>query len=236
MYLRDSGFTIEENCMSQARWKDGFFSGAGDGVVSKDGIRYVCEYKTANDASFKALKRGQLESIKPLHFAQMQINGDKFNCTHAIYLCVNKNTDELFCDVIEIDPIKVEAIKAKAQYVTLTDKPPPRIASKPSAFQCKFCNVKDVCWGFELPRVHCYNCVNAVKYKSTGAFGCEVDSKKQLDPAMKCDQHVYSPFYMQDAYGWNVIEFHPKERAVQYEHLINGPAPFGVPSKELKID
>jgi CRISPR/Cas system-associated exonuclease Cas4 (RecB family) len=244
MYLRDSGFTIVENCMSQARWTDGFFSGAGDGIVEKDGIRYVCEFKTASDSAFKQLKRGELETIKPMHYAQMQINGSKFDCKYAIYLCVNKNNDELFCDVIEIDSKKVEAIHAKAEYISMADKPPPRIASKPTAYQCKYCHVKDVCHGFELPRINCRNCVNSVKHRSTGSFQCEIlieqaQGKKVIVDALpesgSCPSHTWNPYYMNEVYGWKIVEFHPKERAVQYEHVINGSAPFGVPSKEIKL-
>lgn len=246
MSLRDSGFTIIENCMSQARWTDGFFSGAGDGIVSKDGVRYVCEYKTANDASFKQLKRGELESIKPLHFAQMQINGDKFDCKYAIYLCVNKNTDELFCDVIEIDPKKVEAIKAKAEYISMADKPPPRIASKPTAFACKYCHVKDVCFGFDLPRVNCRNCTSAIKHRASGSFQCEKlneEAKGQvIMPSLPeegfCSSHSFSPFAMQDMYGWQPLEFFPDRRAVKYtkpdgSEIVNGE--FDVKSGELKL-
>lgn len=245
MYLRDSGFTIIENCMAQVRWTDGFFSGAGDGVVEKDSVRYVVEYKTASDSAFKQLKRGELETIKPMHYAQMQINGSKFDCKYAIYLCVNKNNDELFCDVIEIDPKKVESLKAKAEYISMADKPPPRIASKPTAFACKFCHVKDVCHGFELPRINCRNCVNSVKHRSTGSFQCEIlieqaEGKQVIVDALpesgSCEKHVWNPYYMADTYGWKIVEFHPKERAVQYEHLINGSAPFGVPSTEIKLD
>jgi hypothetical protein len=238
--LRDSGFEIIENCMSQARFKDGFFSGAGDGVVGKDGLRFAVEFKTANDATFKGYKRGELKKYRPTYFAQCQINAKKFDCVGTIYLAVNKNDDSLFCDIIMVDEVEIEAIEAKATYITTTDKPPERIAKRPTDFACKFCPAKNVCFGFDLPRVNCRNCVNATKFKSTGTFGCELkrpsDSNNQLDERGWCEQHVFNPHYMNDAYGWNIVEFHPKERAVQYEHVINGPAPFGVPSKELKIE
>lgn len=238
MYLRETGFTIVEDCFSQARWKDGFFSGAGDGVVEKDGMRYVCEYKTASDAAFKQLKRGQLETIKPLHFAQMQINGSKLGCEYAIYLCVNKNNDELFCDIIKIDPVKVAEIKEKAEYITMADKPPDRIATKPTAFACKFCPAKDVCWGFEPPRVNCRNCTSSTKHQKHGSFGCEMhpgNSNNQLDERGWCEHHSFNPFAMNDLYGWSPIEFYPEKRAVKYSNGIINGYDF-VQSRDLKID
>lgn len=241
MYLRDTGFEIVEDCFSQARWTEGFFSGAGDGVVIKDGVRYVCEYKTASDSAFKQLKRGQLETIKPLHYAQMQINGAKFDCEYAIYLAVNKNNDELFCDVVAIDPEKVKEIKAKAEYITSSDKPPERISSKPTSYLCKDCHAKDVCFGFELPRVNCRNCTSVEKHQRYGSFGChkvkQSDRNNQLDERGWCEDHSFNPYAMNDLYGWSPLEFFPKQRAVQYDNgIINGAAPFGVPSKELKLD
>lgn len=247
MYLRDTGFYILDDCFSQARWTEGFFSGAGDGVVTKDGVRYVCEYKTASDSAFKQLKRGQLETIKPLHFAQMQINGAKFDCDYAIYLAVNKNNDELFCDVVAIDPEKVKEIKAKAEYITSSDKPPERIASKPTSYLCKDCNGKDVCFGFELPRVNCRNCTSSSKEPRHGKFLCEKVMKEgtieqrslnnHLPVEGFCESHSFNPYAMNDMYGWSPLEFFPKQRAVKYDNgIINGAAPFGVPSKELKID
>lgn len=237
-YLRELGFEIIENCYSQVRFKDGFFSGAPDGIVSKDGVKYVCEYKTHSLKSFDKLKLGDLEKDFPKHFAQMQINGSKFGCSHAIYLAVCKNDDRLFCDVIEIDLTKVKAIEDKAECISMADKPPERIATKSTAFACKFCHAKNVCWGFEMPRVNCKNCTSVEKNRSDGTWSC--DSHKQLDVRGSCEAHSWNPHAMNDLLQWSPIEFHPKQRAVEYKLpdgsiLINGKSPFGIGSKDLKI-
>lgn len=249
MYLRETGFLIIENCFSQKRFVDGFFSGAGDGVVDKV-ARYACEYKTHSAKSFATLEVGKLESKFPKHFSQCQINAKKFGCVGTIYLAVNKDNDELFCDVIMLDEKKCQEIEAKAEYITMSDKPPPRIASKPTAFDCKFCHAKDVCWGFELPRVHCRNCTSATKHREYGSFGCDkiekgrdVVARMQNDPLPEsgsCSSHSFNPWAMQDMFNYQPIEFHPKERAVTYKkpdgtEIINGAAPFGIESKDMTI-
>lgn len=250
-YLESIGFEVIESCFSQARFTDGFFSGAGDGVLLKDGVRYVAEYKTHSLKSFEKLERGQLERDFPKHSSQIHINGHKLDCTKGIYLAVCKNDDRLFCDIIDIDPVKAKAIQDKAEFITMSDKPPERICSKPTVFGAKFCSAKDVCFGMEVPRVNCRNCTSGDKYREFGAFGCSkigADYKSELmlanDPLPKsgsCEHHSWNPWAMNDLLGYQIIEFYPKERAVKYkkpdgDEIINGAAPFGVESKELKND
>lgn len=249
-YLNQIGFEIVETCTSQKRWVVRFASGAADGIAEKDGKRYVLEYKTHGDSSFKTLKHGQLESTHEKHYAQIQINGDEFDCGFGLYLAVNKNTDELFCDIIPIDKAKADALREKAEYVTMSDKPPERIASKPTAFACKFCHAKDVCWGFAMARVNCRNCTSATKHPEFGSFGCDKIQKEgtaeqrtansQLPESGSCESHSHNPFFVQDVYGHQPIEFYPKERSVKYKRqdgteFINGAAPFGIPSSELEL-
>lgn len=250
MYLRDTGFNVIHDCMQQARWKQGFFSGAPDGVLEKDGVRYLPEYKTIKDAGFKALERGRIESLKPLHFAQIQVNGAEFKCDYGLYLVVNKNTDELFCDVIPIDLKKAQEYRDKAEWITMADKPPDRIATKPTDYRCKQCYLKDVCWGYAKARVNCRGCTSATKHPETASFGCQkiqaegtVDQRSmatQLPPEQKCTSHSYNPFFIQETYGYEPIEFYPEHRAVRYkkqdgEEFVNGEAPFGIPSDELEF-
>jgi hypothetical protein len=248
MYLRETGFNVIHDCMQQARWKHGFFSGAPDGVLEKDGVRYLPEYKTINDSGFKALERGRIESLKPLHFAQIQVNGDEYKCDYGLYLVVNKNTDELFCDIIPIDTKKAQEYRNKSEYITMADKPPERIATKPTDYRCKTCHVRDQCWGYVKPRVSCRNCTSATKHPEQGTFGCEIvqksndvsarSSNNQLDERGWCERHSFNPYAMQELYQWQPMEFYPDRRAVHYKkpdgsEVINGFD--AVQSKDLEI-
>ena len=250
MYLRETGFTIIENCMSQTRWTDGFMSGAGDGVVEKNGERYCVEYKTHSLAQFKTLTRGELIITHPKHFTQCQVNALKFNCVGAIYLAVNKDNDELFCDVIALDNEFANQELAKGEYVTMADKAPDRIASKPTSHLCKFCHAKNVCFGFDQPRINCRSCTSATKHRETGKFGCgkieesgsieQRSSNDHLPESGSCESHSWNPFFVQEFYGHSPIEFFPTERAVKYKRqdgteFINGAEPFGIPSKKLVL-
>lgn len=236
-YLRESGFDIINNCTSQARFTDGFFSGAGDGVAERDGVRYALEYKTHNHASFLQLKKHGVRKSKPQHFDQCQINTKKFKCEAAIYLAVNKNDDEIYCEVIPLDLDECDRIEARAEYIITAEKPPERIASSPDKFPCTMCNAAPVCFGKQMPRIHCRNCVNSKRHEFLAEYICE-DGRDMTKP--DCPNHVFNPYAMQDMVGWFPVEFLPVEKAIIYTkgeaRFINGPEPHGIESRNLDAD
>lgn len=246
MYIHEIGIEIIDGSLDQAGFKDGFFSGHGDGVYLIDGKRVAAEMKTHSDKSFSQLRRGNLKQSHPKHYTQCIVYAGKFNCVGALYMAVNKNNDELFFDYVELNHDDFEEYCAKAEFVTMADKPPDRIATQPTSYKCKFCHVKNVCFGFELPRVNCRNCTSSSKERRHGKFMCEKIMKEgtleqrtmdnHLPKEGYCDSHSFNPYAMNDMYGWSPVEFFPKQRAVKYDNgIINGAAPFGVPSKDLKL-
>lgn len=240
-HLYDLGYEVINRCTEQAGFYDGFFGGHGDGVWLIEGDRVATEYKTHSVKSFAKLKRGQLKKEFPKHYAQCIIYAGKFDCKYAIYMAVCKDTDALFIDVIEFNEVEYREYLNKAEFITMSDKPPDRIANVPTAWACKWCNAKDVCFGLSLPRIHCKNCTSSFKSQANGKFGCEKNADKQLDSRYFCEDHSLNPYAMQDLKGWAPIEFFPEYRAVKYQkrdgsEFINGKAPFGIESKELTND
>lgn len=231
-FLELCGFKIIQDCFDQTGFKDGWFAGHGDGIVEKDGIKYVCEYKTHSAKSYADLVSVGVAKSKPQHFAQMQVYMHYFKTPKAIYMAVNKDTDHLHVEVIDYDKTIAEKYIARAHAIVADDKPPARIASTPANFDCKFCDARDVCFGMEFPRVHCRNCTSINPDKLT----CERTGTEL--PANICEHHSFNPYALHSIKGWEPIEFHPQERAIEYrlqdgETLINGAAPFGIPSVEL---
>lgn len=247
-HLHAIGTVFKSGSRDQAGFRNGFFAGHTDGEIYVFDEDAIAEYKTHNRKSFNTLKRGELETKFPKHFAQAQCYMKAFKKPQCVYLAVCKDDDRLFCDVIPYDEKKAEAYFAKAEYVAMADKPMDGISKKPTFYLCRMCSGKDVCFGFEMPRINCRNCVNATKSKSTGTFSCEILTEeaqgKKLIVTMPeagfCDRHAINPYFMNDVHKWSIVQFHPKERAIEYtlpdgEVLINGSAPFGVPSQEIKL-
>lgn len=239
--LEGAGFEIIQSCLDQAGFQDGFFAGHGDGIYMLDGKRVAVEMKTHSAKSFGTLERGKLKISHPTHYAQCIVYSGKFECEYALYIAVNKDNDELFIDVIPFNAEEFNAYCDKAEFITMADKPPERIATSPTTFKCKFCNAHSVCWGFEMARVDCRNCTSVMKDRDNGAFVCEVpENKGKLAESGSCSKHSFNPYAIQGLIGWSAIEFHPKERSVTYEkpngsRIINGQEPFGVASKNLTI-
>src|SRR3546814_7041942 len=87
--------------------------------------------KTHSDISFKKLFRGNLKQSHPKHYAQCIVYSGKFDCVGALYMAVNKNNDELFFDYIPFNQEEFDEYCSKAEYITMADKPPDRIATQP---------------------------------------------------------------------------------------------------------
>jgi hypothetical protein len=238
--LESIGFEIIKSCLDQVGFKRGFFSGHGDGVYGYNGKRVAIEYKTHSLKQFNTLERGKLRETHPKHYAQATIYQKEFECDYALYVAVCKDDDRIFIDVIEFNSEHYKEYCDKAEFITMADKPPERIASKPTAWDCKWCNAKDICFGFELPRVNCKNCTSVAKDRENGKFRCEKDSQDSLDKRGFCKSHSWNPYALQDLQKLDVIEFYPSNRAVKYKRqdgteFINGESPFGIESKDVVI-
>ena len=240
--LNAIGFEIIENCEEQTGFHVGFFRGHGDGVLGIDGIRVAAEYKTHNKKSFETLQPGMLHSTHPKHFAQSIVYADRFDCAYTLYCAVCKDDDRLFFDLIPANRDEYLKYAAKADYIAAADHPPERIASKPTAFDCKFCDAHSVCWGFQMPRAHCNNCTSSNKDQIAGVFGCELEKPiiGRLPIEKYCDRHSFNPHAMNDLIGWQPLEYYPETRSIQYmkpngEKIINGDQEGGVLSKNLVL-
>lgn len=215
--LESIGFEIIKSCLDQVGFKRGFFSGHGDGVYVYQGKRVAIEYKTHSLKQFDLLERGKLHETHQKHYAQATIYQKEFNCDYALYVAVCKNDDRIFLDVIEFNEDHYKEYCDKAEFVTMSDKPPERIASKATDFRCKFCHAHAVCWGMEMPRVDCRNCTSVAKKQEESLFYCEKKENKELDKSGFCGHHSFNPYAMSDLHKWEPIEFLPSERAVKYK-------------------
>lgn len=146
----------------------GHFRGHLDGEVS--GLPgapvtvHVVECKTHNEKSFKALQKDGVEKAKPTHYAQMQTYMHHRERTRALYIAVNKNTDELYCERVEYNPVVALAIMAKAERVILADVPPPKLHDDPkskAAWACAYCPARTQCHEKAFAPRSCRTCLHA---------------------------------------------------------------------------
>lgn len=126
---------------------DGKLTGHIDGMVNIDGVPYLVEFKTHNEKSFNNLVKRGVEKSNFRHFVQMQLYMGLIPVEHGLYLAVNKNTDELYEEVIGFNHTFFEAQIAKAARIIDSESEPVRLYDDPDFYQCKLCRFRNLCHG-----------------------------------------------------------------------------------------
>ena len=181
-WLRGIGFTVWTHDESQTkpdgthpqlRIKNkckGHLGGSLDGIVQfpeRYGIPgyAILESKTSGTgAGFNKTKNETIAAAKPLHYAQNSIYGASYDIKHVLYICANKNDDDLAIKVERLDFQLAEKLEAKAESIIFSQEPPAKIALNPNVAPCRYCDYKDTCHAQKPPQINCRSCVkcNAV--------------------------------------------------------------------------
>lgn len=222
------------------------FKGHGDGVGANlpQAPAHPCilEFKTHSAKSFAALAKDGVEATKPEHFAQVQCymhysmeQWGEHGCPHALYLAVNKDTDDLYSERIKYDREKALAYIAKAESIIFAAEPPVRIGKDATWWECKFCDYTDICHSKELPRTGCRTCAHSTPLREGNSkWKCEKFS--DLIPfeaqAKGCKSHQYIPILLQ-AHGTPVdcTDAGVVYRKEDASTFVNGPG--GYSSEQL---
>lgn len=199
----------------------GHMDGACQGIPGGGKKWHVAEFKTHSAKSFAALKKDGVKKAKPEHFAQMQWYMGKSGMDRALYLAVNKDTDELYSERIEFDKVFFEQIQAKFDSIIFAQEPPAKISQDPKFYLCNWCNFSGVCHGHQVPDVTCRSCVHSTpEREGDGRWSCAnagADSSIPVDvQRVGCGAYLPLPFLLTYAKpldagdGW--IEFMHIER------------------------
>lgn len=176
------------------QWRISFAWGHGGG--SADGIArgipdlppgtpFLTEFKTHNEKSFLTLQADGLCQSKPEHFAQTQIYTVKLGLSHALYMAVNKNTDELHAELIEANPGFVATLMSRAEMIVASETPPARVSKSPTFYLCKSFNCKfyALCFQGGTPEVNCRTCEFSKPIQGSAwlcqRYGCPLTREQQ---------------------------------------------------------
>lgn len=161
---------------------EGHAGGSGDGVgigcpdLPAD-TAALCEFKTHSEKSFTELSGKLPEWRKHLddpkrnpftgkgvreakyeHFVQMQLYMRKMGIAAALYVAVNKNTDDLYAEIIKLDSGIADQYLARGEKLVWMDSPPEKISNSPGFFKCRFCDHSPICHLGKPPDVNCRTC------------------------------------------------------------------------------
>jgi len=211
----------------------GHMDGVGQGIPGAPSTWHVLEFKTHNAKSFAKLQKDGVKKSKPQHHAQMQVYMGLNKMKRALYLAVNKDTDELYAERVRFDSTEYDRLMDRAERIIRSVNTPPRMADRPDDFRCRFCDAKELCWGTSdvavpLPNKSCRTCCHATPEIDDGEtwarWSC-AHHKRDLSPSEQqraCDSHLLLPGLVgfadvADA-GEDWIEFHNHSDGAVWRH------------------
>jgi hypothetical protein len=173
-WLRMIGFIVHEydhdgDGLTQYRIEGahGHFGGSLDSIAfaperyGLNGIPLLPEYKTHADKYFKAVKKNGVIKEQPKHFKQMCSYGRAYGIKYGLYCAVNKNDDDLYYEIVELDWQQADDLFRKADYIIFSKEPPPRISDTPTFYKCKMCPQVGICHLDEPIDKNCRSCRHA---------------------------------------------------------------------------
>lgn len=198
-------------------WADGHCGGSGDGVGKglpdlEPDMPFINEYKTHGEKSFIELAgklpdwrkyvagKGKftgkgVKVAKPEHYTQMQLYMRKMSIPVALYVAVNKNTDDLYMEIIYLNPEYADQYLDRGENIVQMEKAPKRINSSPGFFLCRFCDQRPVCHLNAEVDLNCRTCQFSSPIAGTdGTWTC---SKHKMDLSVK-KQLVGCPDWYED--------------------------------------
>jgi hypothetical protein len=145
------------------------------GLPEAPKTEHVVECKTHNAKSFRAVVKSGVKDGKFSHWVQMQIYMHLTSLSRALYMAHCKDTDELYTERVEHDPVFCLRAIARAERIIAANDAPTKLHDDPTkkaAFACTFCPAKPVCHeGATAPR-NCRTCMHSTPVEG-GAWLCE---------------------------------------------------------------
>jgi len=187
-------------------WAEGHAGGSGDGVarripdLSAD-LPFIMEFKTHSEKYFIEIA-GKLDQwrayvagtgnftgkgvreCKPEHYTQMQLYMRKMGLTVALYVASCKNTDDLYMEIIYLNPEYADQYLQRGEDLVWRESAPKKINTSAGFFKCRFCDDRPVCHLGAAPDINCRTCQFSSPEKGA-AWSCskhkmQLSKEKQL--------------------------------------------------------
>lgn len=188
-YLRGIGCLVaEEDPSTGKQFRVVFAMGHGGGSMDgqaflpeKFGVQgpILLEFKTKGTKYFPKLKAEGVRKAEPQHAAQMDVYGFLTGLKQALYMSVDKNTDELYIELLDLSIPQGAAMTKRAELIVADHEPPPR-AYAPTHFKCEWCKFKGVCHQGKRLDKNCRTCVHSQPVMN-GEWACH--QHKAMIPA-----------------------------------------------------
>lgn len=142
--------------------------GSIDGMIGDK----LFEAKSMNVSNFNKLKKG-VQKAFPLYYSQMQYYMGRLGLDQALFVSMNKNTQELYTEDVDFDEEEFDRLCQVEQAVidAPSDESFERIGFNRSWHECRYCSAADVCFDESLAEVSCRTCSN-ITVEEGGQWFC----------------------------------------------------------------
>lgn len=154
----------------------GFLDGIAEGVPHAHHDEVLTEMKTHNAKSFKDLDKNGVAKSKVQHYAQMQLYMLQYGLKEGLYIAVNKDDDDVYCEFIEYNDMYAQGLRERAETILYAKTIPPRISESLTSMACRFCSAAATCHNLEAPAKSCRTC----------RFGTPLTEDGQTLPVWQC--------------------------------------------------
>jgi len=169
--LTSVGITVENQQQSIVA-TGGHWKGHTDGTGFNCDGKFLVEFKTHNDKSFKDLKKNKVKKAKPVHYGQCQAYMGYLNLDKCLYMATNKNDSEYYIEWIEFDLDYFSDSRRKEAEIIMSDVLLPKIGTGQATwFECKMCDARHVCHKGKKPLKTCRSCKH-VDVLDEGRWAC----------------------------------------------------------------
>jgi hypothetical protein len=132
------------------------------GLPDAPSVAMPAEFKTHSSKSFALVKKDGVHKSNPEHVDQLYMYMGEYAFKTALYLAVDKNTDELWCELVTFDPNRYAFLMERQPRIIDAKIPPVRISTNAAWFRCKICHQHGVCHGRAPVFKSCRSCVNVL--------------------------------------------------------------------------
>jgi hypothetical protein len=196
---------------------NGHDGGSTDGVArgfpEMPDVAVLVEFKTHGEKSFAKLagtfknkeslwkgnKRQGGEGVlaaKWEHFVQMQRYMGYYGLPYAYYFAVNKDTDELYVEIVAYDRDVDYRYRERAATIVEARVAPSRIANSIAWHKCMLCDAKQLCHADALPERNCRTCQFSVPVENAVWVCDNPECRREIDKATQfagCERWTMNP-------------------------------------------
>lgn len=190
------------NSQRQVDGHRGHAGGSTDGDCLIEEEDHLFEAKSMNHTNFLEMQRKKCEEAKPQYYNQVQIYMGKLGLKKTLFVCMDKNTSDLYIEIIKFDEFTYEMLLAKEEEVidAVHINTFPKLSQNPAWFQCKFCDAREVCHKGTMPEPNCRTC-DYVEVHDEGVWHCGYHEYDLSEEGQKlgCSSYKVSSLFLNEA-------------------------------------